>query len=138
MSNFKIRKNGDEVMVIGAGDAELIQMSVSDGKDLDFPIFTNQCLVHASDGKSYEYAWGETIGLKNGDSIEISLTNESVSIERKLKMELGRWRAPTHEGESCSLCFKPSEEVNRLIQGPEKLFVCNECVVLLSEMINEE
>ncbi len=32
--------------------------------------------------------------------------------------------------EYCSFCGRSSEQVNRLIAGPESVFICDECVEL--------
>ena len=39
---------------------------------------------------------------------------------------------------SCSFCGKTSSEVNRLIAGPEDVFICNECIKLCSEIVAED
>lgn len=38
----------------------------------------------------------------------------------------------------CSFCGKPQEKVKRLIAGPGAVFICNECVALCQEIIDEE
>jgi ATP-dependent Clp protease ATP-binding subunit ClpX len=38
----------------------------------------------------------------------------------------------------CSFCDKDQEEVDRLIAGPDGVFICDECVVLCGEIITEE
>ncbi len=38
----------------------------------------------------------------------------------------------------CSFCNKGQEEVNRLIAGPNQVYICNECVQLCREIIEEE
>jgi len=38
----------------------------------------------------------------------------------------------------CSFCRRTSEEVTRLIAGPEGVFICDECVELCSEILQEE
>ena len=37
----------------------------------------------------------------------------------------------------CSFCGKSQEQVERLIAGPN-IFICNECVALCQEIIQEE
>lgn len=39
---------------------------------------------------------------------------------------------------TCSFCGKGQDEVQRLIAGPENVFICNECVALCNEIIGEE
>ena len=38
----------------------------------------------------------------------------------------------------CSFCGKPQEQVRKLIAGPNGAFICDECVDICSEIIEEE
>ena len=38
----------------------------------------------------------------------------------------------------CSFCGKPQKEVQRLVQGPGNVTICNECIALCQEIIAEE
>ncbi len=38
----------------------------------------------------------------------------------------------------CSFCGKPQDAVRKLIAGPDGIFICDECVSLCSEIIDEE
>jgi len=38
----------------------------------------------------------------------------------------------------CSFCKRTQEEVNRLIAGPDRVFICDECVDLCKEILEEE
>jgi len=38
----------------------------------------------------------------------------------------------------CSFCHRSYEEVERLISGPDQVFICNECVALCMEILEEE
>jgi ATP-dependent Clp protease ATP-binding subunit ClpX len=38
----------------------------------------------------------------------------------------------------CSFCNKGQEEVRRLIAGPSQVYICDECVQLCREIIEEE
>ena len=40
--------------------------------------------------------------------------------------------------EYCSFCSRSSEQVNRLIAGPESVFICDECVELCREILDAE
>ena len=44
----------------------------------------------------------------------------------------------TVEPYSCSFCGKPQESVKRLIAGPSKIFICNECVGRCEQIIADE
>jgi len=39
---------------------------------------------------------------------------------------------------ACSFCGKPQEAVKRLIAGPAKIFICNECVARCQQIINDD
>ncbi len=38
----------------------------------------------------------------------------------------------------CSFCNKPEEQVRKLIAGPEGVYICDECIGICSEIIDEE
>src|SRR5438105_10910152 len=38
----------------------------------------------------------------------------------------------------CSFCGKPQDQVRRLIAGPGAVYICDECVELCREIIDEE
>ncbi|MEO6458432.1 MAG: ClpX C4-type zinc finger protein, partial [Chloroflexia bacterium] len=38
----------------------------------------------------------------------------------------------------CSFCGKSQEDVRRLIAGPGAVYICDECVELCQEIINED
>ena len=38
----------------------------------------------------------------------------------------------------CSFCKRTQDEVNRLIAGPDRVFICDECVDLCKEILEEE
>ncbi|MDE3088676.1 MAG: ATP-dependent Clp protease ATP-binding subunit ClpX [Chloroflexota bacterium] len=40
--------------------------------------------------------------------------------------------------EFCSFCSRSSDQVNRLIAGPESVFICDECVELCREILEQE
>jgi len=44
----------------------------------------------------------------------------------------------TGDNYQCSFCGKPQNQVQRLIAGPDRAFICNECVALCSQIISEE
>ncbi len=39
---------------------------------------------------------------------------------------------------TCSFCGKPQEQVKRLIAGPSKIFICNECVGRCQQIISDD
>jgi ATP-dependent Clp protease ATP-binding subunit ClpX len=42
------------------------------------------------------------------------------------------------EMQICSFCKRTQDEVNRLIAGPDRVFICDECVDLCKEILEEE
>ena len=42
------------------------------------------------------------------------------------------------ENQVCSFCKRTQDEVNRLIAGPDRVFICDECVDLCKEILEEE
>jgi ATP-dependent Clp protease ATP-binding subunit ClpX len=44
----------------------------------------------------------------------------------------------TGDAYSCSFCGKPQESVRRLIAGPSKIFICNECVGRCQQIIADD
>ena len=43
-----------------------------------------------------------------------------------------------HGEEMCSFCNRSQEQVNRLIAGPDQVFICDECVELCREILEQE
>lgn len=39
---------------------------------------------------------------------------------------------------SCSFCNKSSEEVGKLISGPDKIFICDECIDVCNEVLRQD
>jgi ATP-dependent Clp protease ATP-binding subunit ClpX len=42
------------------------------------------------------------------------------------------------DAQHCSFCQRSYEEVERLISGPDGVYICNECVTLCAEILDEE
>jgi ATP-dependent Clp protease ATP-binding subunit ClpX len=38
----------------------------------------------------------------------------------------------------CSFCGKRQDQVKKLIAGPKRVFICDDCVTLCKEIIDEE
>ncbi|MHB8625025.1 MAG: ATP-dependent Clp protease ATP-binding subunit ClpX [Aggregatilineales bacterium] len=45
---------------------------------------------------------------------------------------------PPGSTQRCSFCRRPQDQVTRLISGPEGIFICDECVELCHEILEEE
>jgi len=46
--------------------------------------------------------------------------------------------APKDEVVICSFCGKSQDEVRKIVAGPNKVFICDECVVLSLQITCEE
>ena len=53
---------------------------------------------------------------------------------KELKMPTSSTRVQYH----CSFCGKSQDQVKRLIAGPGAVYICDECVELCREIIDEE
>ena len=53
-------------------------------------------------------------------------------IERRFKQE------NKGTGYTCSFCGRPETEAKRMIMGPQKVVICDECVELCGEILSEE
>jgi ATP-dependent Clp protease ATP-binding subunit ClpX len=42
------------------------------------------------------------------------------------------------EVQTCSFCKRSQDEVNRLIAGPDQVFICDECVDLCQDILEED
>jgi ATP-dependent Clp protease ATP-binding subunit ClpX len=42
------------------------------------------------------------------------------------------------ESVHCSFCKKSSEEVRKVVAGPDNVFICNECIGLAAELVRED
>jgi catechol 2,3-dioxygenase-like lactoylglutathione lyase family enzyme len=38
----------------------------------------------------------------------------------------------------CSFCAKPKNQVKKVVAGPDSVYICNECIDLCNDMMNEE
>jgi len=47
-------------------------------------------------------------------------------------------QVPPNGNQRCSFCRRAHDEVNRLIAGPEGVFICDECVTLCGEILEDE
>ena len=85
------------------------------------------------------------IDLENPSSIEssnekhVELRRRIREIERKALRKLypGEEYIEPH-GAECSFCFKLESEVDRMIKDPSGTNICNECVMLCSEILQKE
>ena len=136
---LKVSREGQEPCIVGAENARNIQIS-----------------VHAAPGGSQQahlVAYSEvkespefTIGLRWLEDSPILKLGESVKIEviesgnpdpSNEFNKRGRRKAGSKTELYCSWCGKNAEDVVKIIAGPN-VFICNECVGLCNEILEDE
>ena len=125
-------------MILGAKDAEIIQIQISDGVELDYPIVTADCTLTDEDGNKNKYHWKKIINISDNDKIEISRTDDAPTVNPQFWYEITRATPKNYDGKYCTFCNKKNEEVKRLIDGPNDIYVCDECVQLMVEILDED
>ncbi len=43
-----------------------------------------------------------------------------------------------HETVHCSFCKKSSEEVRKVVAGPDDVYICDECIGLAAELVRDD
>jgi ATP-dependent Clp protease ATP-binding subunit ClpX len=54
--------------------------------------------------------------------------------------DVGKAREAPQEAETltCSFCHKSCKSVKKMVQGPDRVAICNECVEVIVDMFEEE
>ncbi len=68
---------------------------------------------------------------------DFKLSNAQLVIARELHAESWRELTRREDWEKCSFCKKWQYDLQKLIAGPDRVFVCDECVALCNEIIRE-
>jgi ClpX C4-type zinc finger len=51
----------------------------------------------------------------------------------------GRYHSPVpHETVHCSFCKKSSEDVRKVVAGPDDVYICDECIGLAADLVRED
>lgn len=58
--------------------------------------------------------------------------------ETEIKRDMKKVNIDDHEEYYCSFCGKPSKDVKKMIAGPHEVFICDECVGICGEILEEE
>lgn len=64
----------------------------------------------------------------------LELLKRKSELERAMKARAGMTDGVVH----CSFCRKSQNEVQKLIAGPVNVYICNECVEICDEILEEE
>ena len=124
-------------MVIGSEKAELIKICVIKTTDSQPPILTADCTILEDNGEKSLYLLGKGIDIDLNDTIEITRTEEPVTVKPVFCCEVGKWKSNDNAESNCSFCYKSKKEVKHLISGPNNIYVCDECIELLSDIVTE-
>ena len=135
---FQVSVNAGKAIVIDIHDDESISMSVhypptkfsEGGKDLYKPHYKIDGL-RWRDGEHYHLGWLED-ELKIGDSITITLKESDEEATPLNKEE--KYVAPEMK---CSFCDRPANKVKHLVDAGLMARICDECVKLCQEAIDE-
>lgn len=65
---------------------------------------------------------------------------QSIDVPKKVVDKTIKLAKDAKESENavCSFCGKPVKDVERMIAGPEQLYICNECLTICYDIINED
>lgn len=140
MKNFMIKKNGKVEMIVGPKgdnvDVLFIELVQAYRQNFSFPILHAECLQIDEQANRSKFKWEKIINIDAGDVLEICRTNQDITSEPVFDYMTDR-ATPEDTNAYCSFCKKRRIEVNRLIGGPDEIKICDECVSLLSEMMEE-
>jgi hypothetical protein len=93
------------------------------------------------DNKKYVLTGGEDMDL-NAHNINAKVELLAHALGYFFEDDVINNKIRIHEREQeklhCSFCLKSQDEVDKLIAGPRDIYICNECVELCNEIINEE
>jgi len=136
---FSIARNNQALCLMGAEKAESLQVSVVMSPEHgDTPVLVTHGVVRESPEHTALVRWlDESLKLGVGDSVRIELV-ESEAPDRGTEFGgLGRKASATGVEHFCSWCAKSERSVRYLVPGPNTA-ICNECVQLCNEIIEEK
>ncbi|MFI5270357.1 MAG: ClpX C4-type zinc finger protein [Chloroflexota bacterium] len=98
-------------------------------------------LLHYLSGLSYAET-AALLGIEVG-TVRTRLHKARGTLRRQLFIVWEKGHAPMSDKTTkpqymCSFCGKKNMEVKRMIAGPGKVYICNECVDLCNMLIAEE
>ena len=69
---------------------------------------------------------------------DFKLTQAQLVVARELRFKSWRELCAMNDWLRCSFCKKWQYDLQQLIAGPDDIFVCNECVELCNQIIQEQ
>lgn len=131
-------KNGAKILLkaVKAGDEKAIERVRPYFKELTAPKLTEMQLVVAREAGLDSWAALREYA-KIQDQIAVSFKTAE-QLKDKAQQMVKKNLATLHDGLNCSFCGKHQAEVKKLISGPANTYICNECVRLCDEILDEE
>src|SRR5262249_22654374 len=134
---MKLRLNDETVAVMGAEKAESLHITMLAHPNRDSSVLL---LTHGSIAETPEYRtdrmWGEPRRLVVGDAVSVEVVDVPAADPGTITSEHGRKVTGERSELFCSCCGKSEHSVKKLVAAPN-VCICDECVHLLGEIINE-
>jgi len=137
MFAFRVSRNGKVLCTIGHAKAESLHVSLSrSGKAPEALLFAHAFLAPTDELRIWQQWLRKPKPLKLGENISVELVDARPDRGFPARHS---GRKVTKRGVElyCSWCMKSEKEVKKLIAGP-KVYICNECVALCNEILNDK
>ena len=136
---LKVTHEGQEPCIVGAENARHIQISVHATPDTSKEA---HIIAYSEIKETPEFTLGmrwleDSPMLQLGESVEIEVIESDNPDPGGEFNKRGRRKIGNKVELYCSWCGKNSEDVARLIAGPN-IYICNECVGLCNDILGDE
>jgi len=137
MLGLKIHLNGQLAAVMGHENAECLQVTIYASGNNTGAV---HLLTHGSINETPSYRttrqWVEPRSLKLGDSVSVEVVEAERPDPGTVATEHGRKVTGERAELFCSWCGKSEHSVRKVVAGPQ-VCICDECVRLIAEIVNE-
>jgi len=142
---FEVYVNDKKVCTAGHEELDKVITSLTFDKDkgtvilsIDGQMFVNNSLSGYAQWFIPAENYGSRIKrkVKIGDEVKIIAKHDAVP-DKPMIYKSGKEITKSGTKLYCSFCSKGQKEVNKMIAGP-KVYICNECIDLCNEIIEDE
>jgi hypothetical protein len=135
---IEILHNGKRLCVMGHEKSDSMQISLLYVKDGDVLGLSTWAYVRQTPELQETLSWlKERPVIRVGDTIEMKVTRDLAPDAGHLSSSFGRRVAEGQQELFCSFCGKSQHDVKKMVAGP-RVFICNECVQLCTDVIGKE